>query len=128
MRTLRMVPRDGTGDIQARPRRVGLRARLYDARGDDQDIELSAAAVRRLKRDTLLWVDVEGPSAAELRALESSFDLPPPIMQALAAGNEMARLVRGPDWILMTVQSVEPRDEGGGAGHGWTSLPVETSS
>jgi magnesium transporter len=94
------------------PLRVGVRARLYDARGDDQDIELSAAAVRGLKRDTLLWVDVEGASAAELRELEGSFDLPPAITRALAAGTEMARLVRAPDWILMTVQSVEPRDGG----------------
>jgi magnesium transporter len=91
---------------------VGIRARLYDARGDDQDIALSEAAVRELTGDTLLWVDLERPSAAELKEIERSFDLPPPIMSALASGSELARLVRTPDWILMTIQSVEPRNGG----------------
>jgi magnesium transporter len=91
---------------------VVLRARLYDARGEDRDIALSAAAFRKLRRDTLLWIDAERPSAAELDGIAGSLELPPRIMSALAAGSEVARLVRAPGWILMTIQSVEARDEG----------------
>lgn len=94
------------------PHGVGIRARLYDARGDDQDIALSAAAFRGLRRDTLLWVDVERPSSADLDELKGALDLPQPILSALTADGERARLVRAPDWILMTIQSVEPRDGG----------------
>ncbi len=91
---------------------MGVRARLYDARGEDQDIALSPAAFRRLHRDTLLWVDVERPSADELSEVERAFELPPPIMSALTEGTEAARLVRAPGWILMTIQSVEARNGG----------------
>ena len=89
---------------------MALRAHLYDAAGDDLDIQLTAEAVRGLTEETLLWVDVERPSSADLESLAGAFDLPEPIMAALASPTEDTRLVRAPAWILMTVISVEPRD------------------
>lgn len=89
---------------------MGIRARLYTARGEDRDIELNTRAVQGLTDDTLLWVDVEEPTAADLDTLAGSFGFPEPVMTALAAPGDEARLVRGPDAILLTVLSVEERD------------------
>jgi magnesium transporter len=91
---------------------MGIRARLYDAKGDDRDVRLSADVVRGLTDDTLLWVDVAQPNETELDGLARAFDFPSPILAALKAPGDQARLVRAPDSILMTILAVEPRDEG----------------
>ena len=89
---------------------MGIRARLYDAQGEDLDIELSAMAVKGLTDDKLLWVDVEDPQTADLDRLFEAFGFSQPIMTALAAPGKEARLVRSPEAILLTVVSVEERD------------------
>ena len=97
---------------RARPDRprVGLRARLYDAQGEDRDIELNARAVKGLTDDTLLWVDVEDPGSGELKRIGDAFGFSQPIMDGLASPDDEARLVRSPDAILLTVLSVEERE------------------
>jgi magnesium transporter len=89
---------------------MGIRSRLYVARGEDRDIQLSARAVRGLSDDKLLWVDVQEPTPAELDEVAAAFGFPEPIMGALAAPVEEARLVRAPEAILVTVLSVESDD------------------
>ncbi len=89
---------------------MGIRSRLYDAQGEDREIELTAAAVSGLTDERLLWVDVEQPNPADLKAIAAALGFPPPIMNALAASGDEARLVRAPEAILLTVLSVEERD------------------
>ena len=89
---------------------MGIRARLYNAEGDDLDIELTARSVKGLSDDKLLWVDVEDPGSGELDNLFDAFGFSQPIMDALASPDAEARLVRSPDAILLTVLSVEERD------------------
>jgi Mg2+ and Co2+ transporter CorA len=89
---------------------VGIRARLYDARREDSNIELTALAVQRLTDEKLLWVDVELPTADDLRSIAKAFDFPAPIMSALDEPAEEARLIRSPKAFLLTVLSVEDRD------------------
>ena len=48
---------------------MGIRARLYNAQGDDLDVELAARAVQGLTDEQLLWADVEDPRPADLDAL-----------------------------------------------------------
>jgi|KBSSwiStaDraftv2_1062776.scaffolds.fasta_scaffold142026_1 Mg2+ and Co2+ transporter CorA len=91
-------------------RRVGIRARLYNAQGEDLDIELSPGAVKRLTDENLLWVDTEAPSADELDRIRDAFGFSEPIMDALASPDDEARLVRSPQAILLTVLSVEERE------------------
>ncbi|MEX0625237.1 MAG: CorA family divalent cation transporter [Chloroflexota bacterium] len=91
---------------------MGIRARLYDARGEDRDIRLSSRAVQELSDDKLLWVDVERPVAEDFELIRQAFAFPQPIMSALAALNGGARLVRAPDAILLTVLSLEAGDDG----------------
>jgi Mg2+ and Co2+ transporter CorA len=90
---------------------VGIRALLYDAKGEDKDIELTRGAVTGLRDDQLLWVDVEQPGRDDLDLLGEAFGFPPPIMTALAKPGDEERLVRSPEAILLTVVSVEERDE-----------------
>jgi magnesium transporter len=89
---------------------MGIRSRLYDARGEDKEIALSADVVGKLTDETLLWVDVDRPDPAALKEIEAAFHFPKPIMTALAAPAEEARLVRAPEAILLTVVAVEERD------------------
>jgi magnesium transporter len=86
---------------------MGIRSRLYVARGEDQEIELSERAVRGLSDDKLLWVDVQEPTSADLKEVGAAFGFPAPIMDALAAPVDEARLVRVPEAILVTLLSVE---------------------
>ena len=89
---------------------MGIRSRLYDARGEDKEIELSATAVAELTDETLLWVDIDAPDQAALEQIEAAFRFPAPIMTALATPGDEARLVRAPAAILLTVLSIEDRD------------------
>jgi magnesium transporter len=91
---------------------VGIRARLYNAQGEDLDIELTARAVQQLTDEKLLWVDAEQPTADDLRTIAEAFEFPPPIMNALAAPGDEARLVRSPEAILLAVLSVEEEGDG----------------
>lgn len=90
--------------------RVGIRARLYNAQGEDLDIELSPGAVKKLTDEKLLWVDVEAPGADELDRVREAFGLSGLITDALASPDNEPRLIRSPDAILLTVLSVEERD------------------
>jgi magnesium transporter len=92
---------------------MGIRSRLYDARGDDKEVELSASVVRKLTDETLLWVDVETLEPAGLELLEAAFHFPAPITSALASPDDEPRLVRTPEAILLTVLSIEDRDGNG---------------
>jgi magnesium transporter len=89
---------------------VGIRARLYNAQGEDLDIELSPGAVEKLTDENLLWVDSEAPGADELDRIRDAFGFSQPIMDALASPDDEARLVRSPHAILLTVLSVEERE------------------
>lgn len=91
---------------------MGIRSRLYDARGDDKEVELSAGVVRKLTDETLLWVDVEPLEPADLERLEAAFHFPAPITTALAAPDDEPRLVRTPEAILLTVLSIEDHGKG----------------
>ena len=52
-------------------------SRLFDAAGDDREIELDAAAIKRLTDRQLLWVDVSGDDEGELRRVGELFALEP---------------------------------------------------
>jgi len=52
-------------------------SRLFDAAGDDREIELDAAAIKRLSDRQLLWVDVSGDDEGQLRRVGELFALEP---------------------------------------------------
>ena len=56
---------------------MSMVSRLFDAAGDDREIELDAAAIKRLTDRQLLWVDVSGDDEGELRRAGDLFALEP---------------------------------------------------
>jgi len=58
-------------------------SRLFDAAGDDREIELDASAIKRLTDRQLLWVDVSGDDEGELRRVGELFALEPQSLRNL---------------------------------------------
>jgi magnesium transporter len=103
----------GRSSISGRRVTTGVRARLYDATGDDREIRLADRAIPRLHDGTLLWVDVEQALAADLDQLVSVLSFPDAIARALTLGSDVPRLVRSDRAVLMTAVSVgRPEDQG----------------
>jgi magnesium transporter len=84
-----------------------LNARLYDARGDDRDVDLTREEVRRIGDKRLLWVDVDERADADLQALAQALELQPRLVRQLRADRGRARLLRFPDRILVTLGALE---------------------
>jgi magnesium transporter len=56
---------------------LSMVSRLFDAAGDDREIELDEAAIKRLSDRQLLWVDVSGDEEGQLRRVGELFALEP---------------------------------------------------
>ncbi len=52
-----------------------VRTYLYDAEGNDQEVELSADRIRAIEERQLLWIDVDEPAPAALKDLARLLDL-----------------------------------------------------
>jgi magnesium transporter len=84
-----------------------LSARLYDARGDDRDVDLTREEVRRIDDKRLLWVDLDARTNADLQTLAEALELQPRLVRQLRADRGHARLIRFPDRILITLGALE---------------------
>ena len=62
---------------------MSMVSRLFDAAGDDREIELDASAIKRLTDRQLLWVDVSGDDEGELRRVGELFALEPQSLRNL---------------------------------------------
>jgi magnesium transporter len=88
-----------------------VRARLYDARGDDRDVDLTSDEVQRVDDRRLLWVDVDERADADLSRLAEVLDLEPRLARQLRADRGQARLIRSPTRILITLGTLEREGE-----------------
>jgi magnesium transporter len=84
-----------------------LSARLYDARGDDRDVDLTREEVRRVDDKRLLWVDLDERTDTDLETLAEALELQPRLVRQLGADRGRARLIRFPDRILITLGALE---------------------
>lgn len=84
-----------------------LRARLYDANGEDRDVELTADEVSQIEDHRLLWVDLDERSSDDLEALAAALELEPRLTDQLRTDGRRARLLRFPDRILITLGALE---------------------
>lgn len=84
-----------------------LHARLYDARGEDGDVELTREEVRRIEDRHLLWIDVDERTDEDLRSLVEALELEPRLARQLSSDRGRARLLRFPDRILITLGALE---------------------
>jgi magnesium transporter len=84
-----------------------LRARLYDARGEDRDVELTREEVGRVNDRRLLWIDLDARSEADLQTLADALELQPRLARQLRSDRGRPRLLRFPDRILITLGALE---------------------
>ena len=47
---------------------------LYDAKGRDQKVELSAKTLKQIGKERLLWIDVDSRDPAELKAVAEAIE------------------------------------------------------
>ncbi len=84
-----------------------LRARLYDANGEDRDIDLTSDELREVDDRQLLWIDIDERSDESLDRLAAALELEPRIAGQLRTDGRRARLLRFPDRILITLGALE---------------------
>jgi magnesium transporter len=84
-----------------------LRARLYDAHGDDRDIDLDREEVGAVGDRRLLWIDLDERAEADLERIASALDLDRRIIRHLAVDGADVRLLRFPEWIVVTLGAID---------------------
>ncbi|HET9521472.1 MAG TPA: CorA family divalent cation transporter [Candidatus Limnocylindrales bacterium] len=88
-----------------------IRARLYDAHGEDRDIDLAGKAVRDVDDRRLLWVDLDSRTEDDLRTLQDALGLEDRILVQLRTDGRRARILRFPERIVITLGALERDDE-----------------
>lgn len=89
-----------------------IEARLYDAPGQDREVDLLRDPPRRLRDDQLLWVDVTGRDRAALEALAGVADVGPSTIGALADPRDRPLLRRHDRYLHVALSSVEAAEDG----------------
>ena len=92
--------------------RPHVEARLYDARGEDREIDLFRDPPGRLRDHQLLWVDVAGRDPATLQAIAEPLGLTPSTVQALARAGDRPLVRRHDDYIHAGFRSAEAAPDG----------------
>jgi magnesium transporter len=87
---------------------VSLRATLYDASGEDQEVELSREVAARLGEEQLLWVDLDARDQAEIARIGPVLELSEDAVRHLSESPSEARLLRFPGRVLLRLIAVQP--------------------
>jgi magnesium transporter len=90
---------------------VTVRARLYDARGDDRDVDIAELEPGKIDDKALLWIDADVRDAPHVEAIERAVGLEPQLVRVLAMEQRRPRLVRLPERIAVVLAAVEPEGE-----------------
>jgi magnesium transporter len=86
---------------------VTVRARLYDARGDDRDVDIAELEPGKIDDRTLLWIDADVRDAAHIEAVARAVGLEPQFIRALSIERRSPRVVRLPERIALMLDAVE---------------------
>ena len=84
-----------------------LRARLYDARHEDRDVELTRDEVSRVDDRRLLWIDLDDRDQGDLATLAKTLELEPRIVRQLREDRQQARLLRFANRFVVTLVALE---------------------
>ena len=87
-----------------------VRAVLYDANGDDRDIDLTAERPR-LGDTRFLWIDIDTRATHELSVAAEALGLEHEAFARLERDDRRARILRLPDRVVVTVGAVDPDDK-----------------
>jgi Mg2+ and Co2+ transporter CorA len=87
-----------------------VRAILYQAREDDEPIDLTPARPVKVGRDQLLWIDIDGREPADLAQAATAVGLEERALRRLGRTDHRARFLRLPDRIVLTLGAVDADD------------------
>jgi magnesium/cobalt transport protein CorA len=88
-----------------------IRARLYDARGDDRDVDLGELDLAKVDDRRLVWIDVDDRTDDTLGRVQDALQLEPAILQQLRPDRRRPRVVRAPERVAVTLVAVEPAEQ-----------------
>jgi Mg2+ and Co2+ transporter CorA len=117
-RSTRVRPADRSADgadlAERSPRRgpgASIHGVLYDARGEDREVEVTEAVVARLRDDQLLWIDTERPDEPTLDVIDRLLALQAPLSAALRTRGPRPGVHIAGDDLVVHVTSLA-RDNG----------------
>ena len=88
-----------------------LRATLFDATGEDRDLDLTAGETPKLGDKQLLWIDLDARSRDDLNVVAHAVGLDHEALVRLAEESGRARYLRLPERVVLTVNAVDAEDE-----------------
>jgi len=88
---------------------VTLRAVLYDATGDDRDVDLTTGHLPELGDDRLLWIDVDQRDG-ELQDAARAVGLEAAALRRFTGAARRPQIIRLPEHVVLTLGAVEPDD------------------
>lgn len=97
-------PGQAPGDI--------VHALLYDARGEDREVDLLQDPPRRVRNDQLLWVDVAQRDADSLRAVGAACGLADSTVELLSEPRVRSLLRRHDRYLHVGLRSAQPGEGG----------------
>jgi Mg2+ and Co2+ transporter CorA len=90
------------------PPGTSIEARLYDARGEDREVDVLRDPPRRVRDDQLLWIDVIGRDPAPLRSIAAVAGIDPRTVELLADARNRPLLRRHDTYLHVGLGSAEP--------------------
>jgi magnesium transporter len=87
-----------------------LRAVLYDAKGEDREVDLDTEKAPKVDRERLLWIDIDDRDIADLAKAAAAVGLESEGLRRLAREDRTARILRLPDRVVLTLGTVDPKD------------------
>jgi magnesium transporter len=90
---------------------VTIRAWLFDAEGEDREVELGPDAVPERGADRLLWVDVDARTTDDLARVGDLLDFSPSLVARLGADSDRASLTQYPEHVHLSLATMEPPDD-----------------
>ena len=97
--------------VRSGPAAGGPRARLYDADGQDREIDLDEASPDRIGDRQLVWIDLDGRERADLDRIATIVGLEPRLVARLADPPERADFTAWPDHIHLILVALEPASD-----------------
>jgi Mg2+ and Co2+ transporter CorA len=89
---------------------VGLRAVLYDAQGQDREVDVGPELVGELGEHHLLWIDLDGRDEEAIARLVDLFALPDETAKVLASDRAVAQLLRYSDRVHLRLVAMQASD------------------
>lgn len=87
-----------------------IRAVLYDAKGEDREVDLDGSDPVRIDNHRLLWIDIDSRAVDQLASAAAAVGLEPQGLRRLSRVDRRARILRLPDRVVLTLGAVEPDD------------------